>query len=177
VESISNGCSVTNCYAAGAVSGISGAIGGLVGAVINNNSINDCAGLNPIVTSTSGGYTSFGRVTGDIHAMITFTNNAGFVGIILPAGATGHNGADITTAAIKADGSLGGRFTTANGWTVENGKLPGFGAAVALPEHLKQEAPLNPPKGEKTPSPQGEGWGGASIGAQGCGAFFVVKFQ
>jgi len=37
----------------------------------------------------------------------------------------------------KADGTLGCRFTTANGWTIVNGKLPGFGAAVDLPEHLK----------------------------------------
>jgi hypothetical protein len=24
-----------------------------------------------------------------------------------------------------------------NGWTVQNGKLPGFGAPVDMPEHLK----------------------------------------
>jgi len=37
---------------------------------------------------------------------------------------------------LKTDGALGGLFTAANGWTVENGKLPGFGEAVDFPEHL-----------------------------------------
>jgi hypothetical protein len=45
---------------------------------------------------------------------------------------------NITIADIKSDGTLGGRFTSKNGWTVENGKLPGLlGQTVELPEHLK----------------------------------------
>jgi hypothetical protein len=36
----------------------------------------------------------------------------------------------ITTAQIQADGTLGRRFTTANGWTVENGKLRGCGGTA-----------------------------------------------
>jgi hypothetical protein len=47
------------------------------------------------------------------------------------------DGADITLQSIMADGTLGGRFTTANGWTVKNGKLPGlFGNTVDIPAHL-----------------------------------------
>ena len=47
------------------------------------------------------------------------------------------NGADITSQEIKADGKIGGRFTSANGWTTEDGKLPGFGATNPLPAHLQ----------------------------------------
>jgi len=74
------------------------------------------------------------------------SNNAAFSGILNKAGntmwdnrsASGINGEDITIDRIKADGTLGGRFTNKNGWTVQNGKLPGlFGETVEMPAHLK----------------------------------------
>ncbi|MCL2688892.1 MAG: T9SS type A sorting domain-containing protein [Chitinispirillia bacterium] len=52
-------------------------------------------------------------------------------------GADNLDGADITRAEILADGTIGGRFTEENGWTVQNGHLPGlFGQTVPLPVHL-----------------------------------------
>ena len=47
------------------------------------------------------------------------------------------DGTGISTATIQADGSIGARFTAEGGWTTENGKLPGFGAATELPVHLR----------------------------------------
>lgn len=48
-----------------------------------------------------------------------------------------HKGKDISAAQIISDGTIGKRFTGENGWTVENGRLPGlFGKTVEMPEHL-----------------------------------------
>ena len=49
----------------------------------------------------------------------------------------GRDGENITREQIYSDGTIGGRFTAENGWTVENGKLPGlFGKTVDMPGHL-----------------------------------------
>ena len=143
--------SVTNCYATGAVSGIS-SVGGVAGIVSGSTSsvgtwgeVINCAALNPSITRASGTNTSFGRVVGYRSATnaklsnnVAWSGMAAVGGITFGAGAVGNqNGADITTAQIKADGTLGGRFTEANGWSTENGKLPGFGVPVALPAHLE----------------------------------------
>ena len=126
--------SISNCYATGEIRGNTG-VGGLVGWNSGSCVLNNCAALNPSIPN--GGY--IGRVVGSGSG----SNNIAWSGMTLIGstvsssdGASGH-GADITTEEIKADGTLGGRFTTANGWTIVNGKLPGFGAAEELPEHLK----------------------------------------
>jgi len=60
--------------------------------------------------------------------------------------ANNNNGADISADYIKTNeggtstntnGTFGGRFSSADGWTMELGKLPGFGTAIALPAHLQ----------------------------------------
>jgi hypothetical protein len=74
----------------------------------------------------------------------TLLNNAAFNGIKNNAnnttwefkGADSIDGADLTYSAIISDGTLGGRFTSAGGWTTQNGRLPGFGSTVALPAHI-----------------------------------------
>jgi hypothetical protein len=53
--------------------------------------------------------------------------------------ATNQNGLNITAAEIQEDGTLGGRFTTANGWATQNGKLPGFGAARDMPDYIRKD--------------------------------------
>ena len=51
-------------------------------------------------------------------------------------GANTKNGASVTIAEVRADGTIGGRFTSENGWTTQNGKLPGlFGNTVDIPKH------------------------------------------
>jgi len=47
------------------------------------------------------------------------------------------DGEDISAEDIHADGTFDGRFTAENGWTTQNGKLPGlFGYAEDMPAHL-----------------------------------------
>ena len=128
------GGSISNCYALGAINSRYD-FGGLAG-LSSMSFVENCAALNPSVTRSTGSLRSFGRVIGTNN--FWDTNCVAWNEMEITAGATGRNGADITTAQIKADGTLGDRFTTANGWTIENGKLPGlFGKAVELPEHLK----------------------------------------
>jgi hypothetical protein len=139
-------------------------VGGVVGSVFSglesnlqdypvygSNIVNNCAALNSIIKyNTSYLYREARRVVGRRSGgNITLSNNIAFDGMENPyddhfylhdwydKSANSQDGADITAAEIRADGTIGGRFTAANGWTVENGKLPGIGAAVNMPEHLK----------------------------------------
>ena len=136
--------SVTHCYATGSVSG-SSYVGGIAADVINSATATDCAALNPSVTIPSSG--ALGRITGrkgnddSLSANIAFENMLNQHGTTAwhtaRATATGIYGESISAEAIHADGTLGGRFTTANGWTTQNGKLPGlFGNTVDMPLHL-----------------------------------------
>ena len=141
--SIGNVGIATNCYATGAVSG-NNEVGGIAGCIPSSGSITNCAALNISITRTGGSSTTqFGRVAGCLYENPTLTNNVAYSGMtvlgntVTTGTATNINGADMDKATIQAGGTLGNRFTAANGWTVENGKLPGFGAAVELPEHLQ----------------------------------------
>ena len=142
VGDVTAGSSVSNCYTTGAVNGGSYGYGyGGIAGYVNSGSITYCAALNSSITRPEGDATNFGRIAGINVVSGTFSNNVAWQGMSGFAFGTGEtdniDGEDISIEDIKADGTLGGRFTTANGWTVENGKLPGFGAAVELPEHLK----------------------------------------
>lgn len=134
---------VQNCYTAGDSKGKQ-YIGGLVGRVLAGAVITDCAALASAVQATIG-YS--GRVTGENIPLFsgTLTDNAAFSGMKVTVNsspkditndAASIDGKDMTAAGIKADGTIDGRFTTANGWSVENGKLPGFGASVDMPEYI-----------------------------------------
>jgi hypothetical protein len=135
------GGNVINCYSTGAVSGPNYS-GGVSGGSYNARIINSAA-LNP---SVSGATDSSGRLTGNVSNSTVLSNNAAFRGITNRTGGTSwynkggaaSDGADITAADIMADGTLGGRFTAENGWTTQNGRLPGlFGETVAIPEHIR----------------------------------------
>ena len=130
--------SVENCYTTCTVSGGSGSnlIGGIVGTILSDSSVENCAAFNPDVNAAN---PSVGRITGNNSG--SMSDNVSFVGMNLsPRTATnnanGIDGADITIAAIHSDGTIGDRFTEPDGWTIENGKLPGFGSAVNMPDHL-----------------------------------------
>ena len=129
-------CSISNCYSLGTISA-SDFAGGIAGNVRNATG---CAARNPSVKGT-GIYV--GRITGSIGSessnniafddMLNHDNNSTWNNI----GEDDLDGADISIAEIYADGTLGGRFTAANGWTVADGKLPGlFGKTVDMPAHL-----------------------------------------
>jgi len=136
------------CYSTGEVSGSQyvGGVAGYLNDYLNNLggafAVN-CAALNPRIHCSSG--EKFGRISGYMFSWIGSDKNVGFDNMLNPNGNTTWNnkgadkldGADISIQSIKSDGTLGGRFTSADGWTTENGKLPGlFGKAVEMPVHL-----------------------------------------
>jgi len=133
---------IVGCYSTGEVRSTSTAsnrtAGGLVGHG-GGSSITRSAALNSNISTQS---TGRGRITGNADAA-TLAGNVAFNGMtintaITTGTATNHNGADITAATIRSDGTIGGLFTSANGWTTQNGRLPGlFGETVELPEHLR----------------------------------------
>ena len=143
---IFDGSVVSNCYSAGTFNGNS-IVGGIVGSVMEpstavglgyapgrNCTVSNCAALQLYSWSLL----HDGRIIANTYNNATLSSNVAFSGMGgLGGGANTVDGADITAAEIRADGTIGGRFTAANGWTVENGKLPGIGAAVDMPEHLR----------------------------------------
>jgi hypothetical protein len=139
------GCNVENCYSISEVIGTSGSIGGIAGGLFSGT-LSNCAALNPSVKSPG---TNVARVLGRIgDAMTEMSNNIAFEGLLNNAGNTtwenigidDRDGANISKEDIHADGTLGGRFITGNGWSVQNGKLPGLiGNVVDMPLHLQLE--------------------------------------
>ena len=132
---VSDNGSVSNCYSTGVISG-NDFVGGVAG-IVDDGNLTNCVALNPSVT----GVNYVERVAYEDGVL---SQNLAYSGMKVNGAAVSSNngasmhGADITAAAIKADGSFGGRFSTANGWTIENGKLPGlFGAAVEMPDHIQ----------------------------------------
>lgn len=127
---------VQNCYSTAAVKG-SVNVGGIAGHVqISENNIQDCAALNPSITAVSA---AKGRVAGYYSTESSLFNNVAFSG--MTGGGNDKSpscldGADITADEIKAEGSIGDRFTATYGWTSKPGKLPGFDAAIAMPAHI-----------------------------------------
>ena len=137
-------CTVSNCYSISEVNGgvVGLAVGGIVGESFDNCNISNCASLNPSIK----GYEEIGRVVGDLYGTpSTLSNNIAWDSVENEIGTTAwsnkgdsrRNGADISKETINADGTLGGRFTTSGGWTTQNGKLPGFGTPITMPEHLR----------------------------------------
>jgi hypothetical protein len=152
------GGSVRNCYSTSEVSGRT-LVGGIVGqagqegqatqqprqarqtAQITDSLSNNVA-LNSSVKATIG---IAGRLQGHNKTRLVMLSNAAFGGLTNHTGNTdwsakgdrGKDGPDITKEEIAADGTLGGRFTSQNGWTTEDGKLPGFREAVLMPQHLR----------------------------------------
>jgi hypothetical protein len=150
------GSSYVNCYSTGAVSGTvsvdgyNSMIGGIVGSCYDEM-ISNCAALNPGLDCNSSSSIMIGRINGSNYG-VTLSNNIAFDGMLnhlgnttwTPIGATTINGTDISVEEINADGTLGGRFTDANGWITQNGKLPDlFGNPIEMPEHL--QLPGTPP--------------------------------
>ena len=134
---------VLNCYSTGKVNsyGYNSFSGGLAG--YNEGSVTNSAALNSGLTC-SGYNSNFGRVIGK-NENGTLINNIAFDQMEGPngstwsnTGATTINGTNFSKQVINADGTLIGQFTSENGWTTQNKKLPGlFGFPVVMPEHLR----------------------------------------
>ncbi|MDR0330215.1 MAG: hypothetical protein LBH93_00705, partial [Chitinispirillales bacterium] len=139
---------VSNCYSTCAVTGTS-RVGGIAGEV-DTSYLQRCAALNPSVKGTE----YVGRVVGrNLGSVANLAGNAAFSAIINNVGNTTWgtngdataNGAAITGVDIQSSGTLNGTFTSADGWAIRDGSLPGFGAAEAMPEHLKPIDAIAPP--------------------------------
>lgn len=135
---------VEYCYATGAVKG-SQWVGGIAGMIGGYCNLQNCAALNSaVVASTS----DVGRVAGaKDNEGANLSGNVAFSGMpvngstVTSSDYTDINGADMTAAAINADGSIVTRFADTDIWTTENGYLPGFGAAVDMPVHIMDDTP------------------------------------
>jgi len=145
---------VNNCYATGLINASSSGVyyyDSIAGGVVGHSSlstISNCVALNTRTNCTVSSNFYFGRVVGISEIL---NDNIGFKDMLNPYGETTwdnigssyKDGADISIELIHTDGTFGGRFTNANGWTVENGKLPGlFGSVVEMPEHLIPTPPV-----------------------------------
>ena len=159
-----NNVNFNNCYSTGTISG-DGSIGGIAGEVFGNSSINNCYSISAVngnsAVSGIAGYFSGTLITNcaalnpSIKAIGAFrvalassfqlSNNIAFDEMLNgddnteweSKGENKGDGEDISLEEIHADGTLGGRFTSENGWTTEDGKLPGlFGKTVDMPPHL-----------------------------------------
>ena len=144
---------ISNCYSYGTVSGFNsvGGIAGFNGGVVRGGNIQNCAALNPSLNRIAGNSNDFGRIAGIEYVNYSFLENIAFKGMMNYDGSTnwyhiGSNqkdGESISASQINIDGSLGGRFTSMGGWTIEKGKLPGlFGLTVEMPEHLLLQPPI-----------------------------------
>jgi hypothetical protein len=124
---------VYNCYSTGAVSGEDN-VGGVVGRQAGEErfgEVSGCAALSSSVT----GKTNVGRVVGGQSLRGALSNNVAYSEMTngggdakwTDRGADAKDGEGISAAAVIVDGTIGWRFTSQNGWLVENGKLPGTG--------------------------------------------------
>ena len=130
--SIRSSSNVTNSFSSGTVVGQS-SVGGVAGSLSDRGSVNNSYSTAAYV----------GRVVGDISNAVrdTLSNNVGYTGTRNSSGniswpnntATARDGANITLAAIQTNSTIGNRFTSANGWTLSNGRLPGIGEPVEFP--------------------------------------------
>jgi len=136
------GGTIEFCYATGTVRGtntVGGLSGGGSGPTFRNN-----AALNELIytTTTSTGINRISGING------TFSNNHAFSGMLVRTNTsnditvtpniTTQAGQNLSATTIKTDGTLGGLFVTANGWTVQNGRLPGlFGNTVDMPDYIE----------------------------------------
>ena len=157
IAGYSSGAGILRCYSTGSIhastdaitSGYAAYSGGIAGDIITSN-ISNCAALNPSITSV-GDIINFGRVIGrNSYDTGTLADNVAFIEMENPDGDEiwnniGENqldGADIIAVTIHEDGTIGGLFIYANGWTIQNGKLPGLsGNTVDIPEHLNIPGP------------------------------------
>ncbi|MDH8702740.1 hypothetical protein M2138_002111 [Dysgonomonadaceae bacterium PH5-43] len=136
---IGNG-SASNCYATGDVRAYTGSGNSYAyaGGIAGSGNASNCVALNSKLTCDSRTWNRFGRVSGDGSSS---TNNIAFSEMTVPTGNNGTNyvnGDNINKEAIHESSTLGNKFIIENGWSTENGKLPGlFGNVVIMPIHLR----------------------------------------
>ncbi len=130
---------VKNCYSTASVIGTV-CVGGVVGTV-SKGSVQNCAALNGTVT----GANYVGRVVGIADSDPILSGSIAFSGMtvtqngsakVLNEGADQEDGASKAAADLRAAGFFEALFGNDTAWTYAEGKLPGFGAAIAMPEYI-----------------------------------------
>ncbi len=130
---------VKNCFVTGSVIGNSGILytGGVAG-YISESTIQNCAALNHTVAGAS----NVGRVAGSSYSL---NGNIAFNGVNLTTngiaktpvvGTDKVDGESKAAADIKEEGFFQALFNDDVAWTYAEGKLPGFGVAMDMPEYL-----------------------------------------
>ena len=139
-----SGSSLINCYSTSNITAnrfSGGILGEVTDALCAKGQIINCVALNPSVIGNS----NAGRVMGNNSSECTI-NNTAYDSVLTKAGdviwnnkATDNlDGDDISKEAINEDGTFDGKFKSTDGWTTQNGKLPGlFGKTVDMPPHLR----------------------------------------
>ena len=134
----SNDGSVSNSYATGAIFVLAGYaianfakvdlyryVGGIVGRK-QGGSVSNCAALNSEIWAPyaySGEQINSGRIVGVNSG--TLTNNVAYNIPFNGSTISWNDGiSTIYLTDINTDGTIGGRFTSTNGWTTQNGMLP-----------------------------------------------------
>ncbi|CFX88076.1 Pectin lyase fold/virulence factor [Syntrophomonas zehnderi OL-4] len=137
---------VKNCYVIGNVLGSiappnSLQTGGLAG-LFSGGTMQNCAAFNSSVVGTHYvgrvvGSNSSGTLSGNIaFSGMTVTQNGSTKSLV--EGADQVDGEPKTAADIKAAGFFEALFNNDSAWTYEEGKLPGFGAAIDLPAYITE---------------------------------------
>jgi hypothetical protein len=138
---------ISNSYSTATVSGSDyvGGLAGYVGSDLSNTFISNSFALNPAIIRTSGISTYFGRIASEYHDYYdTFSGNTALASmtvggsIITDGAAENKNGLNKTVAELQLASGFPEAFTKLP-WVYEEGKLPGLGAAVDMPWHLKSE--------------------------------------
>jgi hypothetical protein len=134
-----DGSIIENCYSIVTIKGTGTRVGGIAGNLADTSLVRHSAALNSSVV----GAINVERVYGMWGAASSGNriNNIAFIGMsgsieFRNMNLTGCGGANITAAQIRADGTLGGRFTSPI-WTTQNGRLPGFGTSQPLPDYIR----------------------------------------
>ena len=133
---------IRRCYAAGKIRAIHNYVAGVAGYPLQVSPTVDCVSLVQSVVGNSPPTARVAAVNTVMQNCAAFEETLNSAGNTdwSPKGLTTINGADISAAEINADGTLGGRFTPANGWMTQNGKLPGRNRVINMPDYLKEGA-------------------------------------
>ncbi|MDR2580918.1 MAG: MBG domain-containing protein, partial [Fibromonadaceae bacterium] len=131
---------IENCWVTATVSGTTDASGTGAGGIASSGTIvQNCVALGPEIRALS----ISGRIGGSGSTNNRAYSNMIVNGSLVSTGTlTNQHGLNITAAEIFEDGTIGGLFD-ADIWTTENGKLPGFGKAVDMPDYLLADALLS----------------------------------
>jgi TonB family protein len=163
---VSNGGNLTNNYFAGTIIGSGQRAGGVAGIVLRTSVIEfsgggirvtDNAALNPAIKNDA---REVGRVVGFNRGGL-LSNNAAYSEMTNSAGdkrwanrgANELDGVGIASLTVNTDGTVGGRFINANGWTVQDGSLPGIGSPVVIPQQPREEPRPPAPRQERVNRP------------------------